>query len=49
MQVIFFDKTEVVLSSKAHMVTYVDKKNNRAAYPLQSVMEISNLLVFEYY
>lgn len=41
-QVVFFDKTEVVLSSKAHMVTYVDKKNQRAAYPLQSVMEISN-------
>lgn len=41
-QVIFFDKTEVVLSSRAHMVTYVDKRGDRSAYPLQSVMEISN-------
>ncbi|CAD7964227.1 unnamed protein product [Amoebophrya sp. A25] len=41
-QVIFFDKTEVVLSSKTHTVTYVDKRGVRSAYPLQSVMEISN-------
>lgn len=41
-QVIFFDKTEVVLSSKTHTVTYIDKRGQRSAYPLQSVMEISN-------
>ncbi|CAD7925467.1 unnamed protein product [Amoebophrya sp. A120] len=41
-QVIFFDKTEVVLSSKTHTVTYVDKRGQRSSYPLQSVMEISN-------
>merc|ERR1719287_405043 len=27
-QVVFFDKTEAVLSSKSHMVTYVDKKSS---------------------
>ena len=29
-EVIFFDKTEAVLSSKLHTVTYVDKKGQAA-------------------
>mmetsp|Transcript_64108 Transcript_64108/g.111805 ORF Transcript_64108/g.111805 Transcript_64108/m.111805 type:complete len:936 (-) Transcript_64108:122-2929(-) len=39
-QVIFFDKTEAVLSSKSHMVTYVDKKNHACSYPLSSVQDV---------
>lgn len=39
-QVIFFDKTEAVLSSKSHMVTYVDKKNQACSYPLSSVQDV---------
>eukprot|EP00747_Dinoflagellata_sp_TGD_P165947 gnl/TRDRNA2_/TRDRNA2_188009_c0_seq1.p1 gnl/TRDRNA2_/TRDRNA2_188009_c0~~gnl/TRDRNA2_/TRDRNA2_188009_c0_seq1.p1 ORF type:complete len:991 (+),score=135.87 gnl/TRDRNA2_/TRDRNA2_188009_c0_seq1:67-3039(+) len=38
-QVIFFDKTEAVLSSRSHMVTYVDKRGQVASYPLSSVLD----------
>merc|ERR1719326_948053 len=38
-QVIFFDKTEAVLSSRSHMVTYVDKKGQVCSYPLSSVLD----------
>jgi len=39
-QVVFFDKTETVLSSKAQMVTYVDKKNQICSYPLSNVVDV---------
>lgn len=39
-QVVFFDRTEAVLSSRAHMVTYVDKKGQRLTYPLSSVLDV---------
>merc|ERR1740133_718826 len=36
-QVVFFDKTEAVLSSKSHMVTYIDKTSRVCSYPLSNV------------
>lgn len=39
-QVVFFDKTEAVLSSKSHMVTYVDKQNHVCSYPLSNVLDV---------
>ncbi|CAK8997796.1 unnamed protein product [Durusdinium trenchii] len=39
-QVIFFDKTEAVLSSKLHTVTYVDKKGQVQSYPLTSSFDV---------
>jgi len=39
-QVVFFDKTEAILSSKAHMVTYVDKKSQVCSYPLSNVVDV---------
>ncbi|CAE7866034.1 plk1 [Symbiodinium microadriaticum] len=39
-QVIFFDKTEAVLSSRSHLVTYVDKKGQVQAYPLTNVLDV---------
>jgi len=39
-QVVFFDKTEAVLSSKSHMVTYVDKKSAVCSYPLSNVLDV---------
>jgi polo-like kinase 1 len=39
-QVVFFDKTEAVLSSKSHMVTYIDKKNSVCSYPLSNVLDV---------
>lgn len=39
-QVIFFDKTEAVLSSKSHMVTYIDKKGTTCSYPLSNVLDV---------
>jgi polo-like kinase 1 len=39
-QVVFFDKTEAVLSSKAHMVTYVDKRSQVCSYPLSNVLDV---------
>lgn len=39
-QVIFFDRTEAVLSSRSHTVTYVDKRGQVCAYPLSSSLEV---------
>lgn len=39
-QVIFFDKTEAVLSSKSHMITYFDKKGTVCSYPLSNVLDV---------
>eukprot|EP00438_Fugacium_kawagutii_P018912 Skav232604 [mRNA] locus=scaffold3249:41145:43602:- [translate_table: standard] len=39
-QVIFFDKTEAVLSSKLHTVTYVDKRGQVQSYPLNSSFDV---------
>jgi len=39
-QVVFFDKTEAVLSSKSHTVTYVDKKGQVCSYPLSNVLDV---------
>jgi polo-like kinase 1 len=39
-QVVFFDKTEAVLSSKSHMVTYIDKKGQVCSYPLSNVLDV---------
>lgn len=39
-QVVFFDKTEAVLSSKSHMVTYIDKKGSACSYPLSNVLDV---------
>ena len=38
-QVVFEDKTEAVLSSKSHMVTYVDKKGVVCSHPLSNVLD----------
>merc|ERR1711943_150034 len=39
-QVVFFDRTEAVLSSRVHEVTYVDKRGQRLTYPLSSVLDV---------
>lgn len=39
-QVIFFDKTEAVLSSKLHTVTYVDKRGQVQSYPLTNSFDV---------
>jgi len=39
-QVVFFDKTEIVLSSRSQTVTYVDKKAQVVVHPLCSVMDV---------
>jgi polo-like kinase 1 len=39
-QVVFFDKTEAVLSSKSHMVTYIDKTSRVCSYPLSNVLDV---------
>lgn len=39
-QVVFFDKTEAVLSSKSHTVTYVDKRGQVCCYPLSNVLDV---------
>jgi polo-like kinase 1 len=41
-QVMFFDKTEAVLSSKSQIVTYVDKKGQVCEYPLSSALDVPN-------
>jgi len=41
-QIVFFDKTEAVLSSKSHMVTYFDKKGQVCSYPLSNVLDVPN-------
>lgn len=39
-QVVFFDKTEAVLSSKSHTVTYIDKKGQVQCYPLSNALDV---------
>jgi polo-like kinase 1 len=41
-QVVFFDKTEAILSSRAHSVIYVDKKGSMSSYPLSSALDVPN-------
>lgn len=41
-QVIFFDGTEAVLSSKSNTVAYIDKKGKIGCFPYSSSMESSN-------
>jgi polo-like kinase 1 len=36
------DRTEVILSSEAKLVTYVNKKGERDVYPLATAMESTN-------
>merc|ERR1719329_1756752 len=38
-QVVFFDGTEVVLSSRAHMVTYCDKSGQRQSYSVSHALD----------
>jgi len=40
-QIVFFDKTEAVLSSKAQIVTYVDKRSQVCSYPLSNILEVA--------
>jgi len=37
-QVVFYDHTEILLTSEAHIVTYVNKKHERETYRLDEVM-----------
>lgn len=39
-QVIFFDKTEAVLSSRLQVVTYVDKRGQINSYPLANALDV---------
>ena len=41
-QVIFSDKTEIILSSENKMVTYVNKKGERLDYPISSALDSEN-------
>jgi len=41
-QVIFRDRTEAVLSSRSHMVTYVDANGTLSSYPISSALEVPN-------
>lgn len=41
-QVIFFDKTEIILHSENRAVTYVNKKGDRLFYSLESSIESNN-------
>jgi len=41
-QVIFADKTEIILSSENKMVIYVNKKEERISYPLATALESPN-------
>eukprot|EP00928_Gymnodinium_smaydae_P082135 TRINITY_DN6553_c2_g5_i1.p1 TRINITY_DN6553_c2_g5~~TRINITY_DN6553_c2_g5_i1.p1 ORF type:complete len:942 (-),score=160.65 TRINITY_DN6553_c2_g5_i1:204-2996(-) len=41
-QVVFFDRTEAVLSSKTQTVTYVDKRGVVSTYPLSNGLEVPN-------
>lgn len=42
-QVNFQDNTEIILSSEARVVTYVNKRGERSTHPLTSALESSNL------
>lgn len=37
-QIVFYDHTEILLSSEARIVTYVNKKNKRETYRLEDIM-----------
>lgn len=41
-QVVFYDHTEILLSSGATVITYVDKKHRRITYHLHEIMMASN-------
>ena len=41
-QVVFTDKTEIILSSESRLVTYVNKKGERTRYPIASALESEN-------
>ena len=41
-QVVFSDKTEIILSSESKLVTYVDKEGQRQKYPINTAMESQN-------
>ena len=41
-QVIFQDRTEIILSSEKRTVTYVNKKGERSAHPLTTALESTN-------
>mmetsp|Transcript_29603 Transcript_29603/g.64366 ORF Transcript_29603/g.64366 Transcript_29603/m.64366 type:complete len:891 (+) Transcript_29603:69-2741(+) len=43
-QVIFFDKTEAVLSLKSHRVTFVDKQGQVSSHTLSDAMEVPSSL-----
>ena len=37
-QIVFYDHTEILLTSEAQIVTYVNKKNERESYLLEDIM-----------
>ena len=37
-QVVFFDRSEIILSSEARVVTYVNKQGKREGYPLENIL-----------
>jgi len=41
-QVVFYDHTEVLLSSEARLVTYVDKSGKRTTFPIQEITKNPN-------
>mmetsp|Transcript_48848 Transcript_48848/g.147179 ORF Transcript_48848/g.147179 Transcript_48848/m.147179 type:complete len:1011 (-) Transcript_48848:184-3216(-) len=41
-QVVFYDHTEILLSSEARVITYVDKKHRRITYHLDEIMMTPN-------
>lgn len=41
-QVVFSDKTEIILSSESKMVTYVDKQGERLKYPINTALDMPN-------
>lgn len=41
-QVVFYDHTEVLLSSEARLVTYVDKTGERTTYPIHEITKNPN-------
>mmetsp|Transcript_42857 Transcript_42857/g.93204 ORF Transcript_42857/g.93204 Transcript_42857/m.93204 type:complete len:86 (+) Transcript_42857:1608-1865(+) len=42
-QVNFQDHTEIILSSEARVVTYVNKKGRRSTHPLSNALESTNM------
>jgi polo-like kinase 1 len=41
--VIFFDKTEAVISYKARTVTFIDKRCQASSYPLSQIQDVPNM------